>query len=339
MRRLTFVATLTIWLLLASCISADGESALLQKSATAMASQSFSYTVTDCPLCPPPVITEYAPPDRIKLSNSKGHDDWPYYLIVGDRWLFSAGGKRWLEGQDYKFPFMLLSDPRVLLRTADGPRTDGTEDVSGVLHHVVRADLDAERFTSEELPPQALPDTPEGDQARAFYKDFVAGSEVRFWINAESYTVTKMEIDYPPLPEDEDGDDPQPAAITFDYETAMGVPEDPESMPYDEAEEVGRVAASRTAPLQRAIADYKTLHGTYPPSLDPETLSDVLPPSRWPVNPFSGKPVEESADSPGDFHYVSKNEGQDYELSLFDWDSTYSYIDTVRFGHPEDQAY
>ncbi|MDP2675677.1 MAG: hypothetical protein Q8Q00_12370 [Dehalococcoidia bacterium] len=231
---------------------------------------------------------------------------------------------------------MLLSDPRVLLRTADGPRTDGTEDVSGVLHHVVRADVDAERFISEELPAQALPDTPEGDEARAYYKDFVAGSEVRFWINAESYTVTKMAIDYAPLPEDEDGDDAQPAAITFDYETAVDVPEDPESMPQEQADQLRHIAESRTGALQRAVPAYKSLHGTYPPSLDPETLRDVLPPSQWPVNPFNGEPVKESVDSPGDFHYVPKNEGRDFELSLFGWDSKYSYTDTVRFGHPED---
>jgi hypothetical protein len=337
MRTVTIIGLLAYCAALVACGGSNGVDVrdLLRRSAEVMQSESFSFSATGA-LSPPPIVWEYAPPDRIKLSNPQGHDDWPYYLVVGDQWMFSQEGERWLDGNDYNFPFMLLSDPRVLLRTADGPRTDGTEDVSGVLHHVVRADVDAERFIGEELPPQALPDTPEGDQARAFYKDFVASSEVRFWINAESYTVTKMEIDYPPLPEDEDGDDPQPAAITFNYKTAVDVPEDPESMPQEEAQRLRREAQTRTAPLQQAISDYKELYGTYPPSLDPETLSEVLPPSQWPVNAFTGEPVKESVDSPGDFHYVPKNEGRDFELSLFDWDSTYSYTDTVRFGHPED---
>ena len=107
-------------------------------------------------------------------------------------------------------------------------------------------------------------------------------------------------------------------------------------MTYEEAQEFRRLAESRTPALLEAIVNYRKLQGVYPPNLDPETLRDVLPPSRWPINPFADEPIKESEDSPGDFHYVVKNEGQDFELSLFGWDSTYSYRDTVRFRHPED---
>ncbi|MDP2675676.1 MAG: hypothetical protein Q8Q00_12365 [Dehalococcoidia bacterium] len=96
MRTVAFAGLLTCCAALIACGRSAGEdvSALLQSSAEAMASQSFSFTVTDCALCPPPIVTEYAAPDGIKLSHSKGHDDWPYYLIAGDRWMFSSEGKR-----------------------------------------------------------------------------------------------------------------------------------------------------------------------------------------------------------------------------------------------------
>ncbi len=338
MRNLTLVALLVGPLMLLSCGGSTDAAGLVEKSAEAMATESFSFSASGA-LSPPAIVLEYAPPDRIKLSNAQGHDDWPYYLIVGDRWMFSMEGKRWLEGNDYKFPFMLLGDPRVVLRIANDPRTDGTEQIDGAVHHVVRAGLDAERFISDVLSPEIL-DVPEGEETRALYEEFVDGTKVRLWIHRKSFIVTRLEIDYPPLPDEgadaERAEDPPPGIITFDYETPVDVPENPESMPQEEAERLRREAQTRTAPLQRAIADYKDLHGTYPPSLDPETLGEVLDASQWPINAFTGDPVKESMDSPGDFHYVVKNDGRDFELSLFDWDARYSYTDTVRFGHPED---
>jgi hypothetical protein len=60
-----------------------GPNDLLAQSREAMASASFSFVVNDCPTCPPPVIAEYAPPDRFKLSGNKRREEWPYYLVLG----------------------------------------------------------------------------------------------------------------------------------------------------------------------------------------------------------------------------------------------------------------
>lgn len=327
-----------------SCGGADGgvqdASALLERAAEAMTSASFSYTDTECPLCQPtPTVSEYAPPDRIKLSHPKGHDDWPYYLIVGDQWYVSQAGIRWLtESADSAHIGMLLLDPRVLLRTAKDADVEGDDVIDGRRHHVVRAGLDIDRFLAEILPAEVSEEA-RSEESREFYDTYYGALRLRFWIDERTHVLSQVELDLPPLSDDdiaEGGEDHEPFTIRFDYEALVDVPAAPESMTYEEAQEFRRLAESRTPALLEAIVNYRKLQGVYPPNLDPETLRDVLPPSRWPINPFADEPIKESEDSPGDFHYVVKNQGQDFELSLFGWDSTYSYRDTVRFGHPED---
>ena len=339
------VSVVPLFLLVAVAVSCSGEddeidaSSLLENATEAITSASFSHTVTDCTLCPPPIVTEYAPPDRIKLSHPKGHDDWPYNLIVGDQWYVSQAGIRWLtESATFSHIGMLLFDPRVLLRIAKDADVEGDDVIDGRRHHVVRAGLDIDRFLAEILPAEA-PEEARSEESREFYDTYYGALRLRFWIDEQTILVTQMEIDVATLPsgdQEEQMGDPEPAIIRFDYDSPVDVPEDPESMTYEEAQEFRRLAESRTPALLEAIVNYRKLQGVYPPSLDPETLRDVLPPSRWPINPFADEPIKESEDSPGDFHYVVKNEGQDFELSLYGWDSTYSYRDTVRFGHPED---
>ena len=313
--------------------------ALIEKARQAMASASFSHAVTDCPLCPPPIVTEYASPDRIKLSNPKGHDDWPYYLIVGDQWLVSHAGIRWLsESISYHHPLMLLSDPRVLLRIAADPEVEGDDVIDGQRNRVVRAGVDIDRFLTDILPAD-VPEEMRGGEAQEFYDSSYGKAVVRLWIDEQTYLVSQIEFDLPRLPKDdeESGDeDPEPVVVRYDFETPVDVPEEPESMPYEEADRLRREADRRSQPVVEAIGAFRGLNGLYPPSLDPETLKEVLPPAQWPVNPFTDEPMKQSEDSPGDFNYKVKNSGDDFELSLFGWDATYSYRDTVRFGHPED---
>jgi hypothetical protein len=233
---------------------------------------------------------------------------------------------------------MLLTDPRVLLRIARDADVEGDDVIDGRRHNIVRAGLDIDRFLAEILPAEA-PEEARSEESRELYSTIYGALRLRFWIDERTHVLSQVEFDLPPLPDDDIADgreDPEPFILRFDYEDPVDVPEDPESMSNEEAERLRRVAQSRTPPLLEAIVNYRKFQGVYPPSLDPETLRDVLPPSRWPINPFADEPIKESEDSPGDFHYVVKNEGQDFELSLFGWDSTYSYRDTVRFGHPED---
>ncbi|OGO48418.1 MAG: hypothetical protein A2W34_00460 [Chloroflexi bacterium RBG_16_64_32] len=307
-----------------------------------MASASFSHAVTECHLCPPPIVTEYAPADRIKLSNSKGHDDWPYYLIVGDQWLVSHAGSRWLsESADHNHPFMVLGDPRVLLRIATDPEVEESEEMDGRSNHVVRAGTDSDRLLSEVWPAEQRPAGTEGEQPLHYFREMTDGLKVRFWIDARDFTITQMELDYSLLPadnEEEPPEDPEPYVIQIDYETPVDVPEEPEAMPYQEADRLRREAGRRIQPLLDSIAQYRSLNGLYPPSLDPETLSDVLPATLWPVNPFTDEPMRQAEDSPGDFYYEVKNAGSDYVASFYGWDATYSYIDTIRFGRPDEMT-
>ncbi len=344
------LAIASVFLLAAASVSCGGAdsgvqdaSALLERAEEAMTSASFSYTDTECPLCQPtPTVTEYAPPDRIKLSHPKGHDDWPFYLIAGDQWFVSQDGDRWLtESADYKHPFILLFDPRLLLALPVDPVVEKDEVIDGMRNHVVRAEVDADHFLSELGPAEEQLSEAEGEQAREFYRGYADGLAIRFWIDEQSFLVTQIEIDVAPLPSGDQEDqmeDPEPAVIRFDFDAPVDVPGDPESIQYEEAQRLRREAESRTRPLVQAIVEYKKVHGVYPPRLDPETLKDFLPTPQWPINPFTGEPVRQAEDSPGDFDYKVKNSGRDYELSLFGWDSRYSYADTARFGHTEEYS-
>jgi hypothetical protein len=330
-------AVLSLVAVAASCSgggSGDG-AALIEKARQAMASASFSHSVTDCHLCPPPIVTEYAPPDRIKLSDPKGHDDWPYYLIAGDQWLVSHRGSRWLsEGISYHHPSMLLSDPRVLLRIAAEPEIEGDDVIDGEGNQVLRMGVDLDRFFTDILPAD-VPEEMRGGEAREFYDTHYGALIVRLWIDEQTYLVSQMEFDLPRLPADDEGqsgDDPEPYAVSFDYDTPIDVPEEPESMPYEEADQLRREADRRIEPLLDAIDLYRSLNGVYPASLDPETLKDVLLPAEWPVNPFSNEPMKQSDDSPGDFDYRVKNSGNDYEATFFGWDSAYLFRDTAPSG-------
>ncbi len=336
-------AVLSLAAVAASCSGGgSGEgAALIQKARQAMARASFSHAVTDCPLCPPPTVTEYAPPDRIKLSDPKGHDDWPYYLIVGDQWLVSHSGSRWLsESVDYHHPLMLLSDPRVLLRVAADPEIEKDDVTHGQHSHVVRMGVDLDRFMTDILPADA-PEEVRGGDAQEFYDSYYGEAIVRLWIDEQTHLVSQIQFDLPRLPDDEgqSTEDPEPYAISFDYDTAVDVPDEPESMPYGEANRVSREASTRSQPLVEAIADFRETHGLYPPSLDPVTLEDFVSRDQWPINPFTGEPMRQAADSPGDFDYRVKNGGNDFEASFFGWDSRVRFMDTVRFGHPEDYAH
>lgn len=329
-----------------SCGAGDGSSAaaILSRSSEVMATRSFSHTVSECPLCPPPIVTEYAPPNRIKLSHSKGHDDWPYYLIVGDQWLFSMKGTRWLAGDDYKFPFMLLSDPRVLLRIGREPEAETDDMIDGQRYHVVRSRLDSDRFLAQVLPASVLPTGAQREEALRFFSQYVEGSVVRFWIAEGTMLVLQIEVDYPPLKGgDEEGNEPQdppPFVTRFDYGTPVDVPEEPESMPHGEGERLRFDAQAGAGVIRRAAERYKDSRGVYPPRLEIGTLSEFLDPHEtvlnqrtrqpirmtsegWPLNPFSDQPMEQVAsDSPGDFYYEVTEGGQNYRLCLYGWDGT-----------------
>jgi hypothetical protein len=240
------LAIASVFLLAAASVSCGGTdggvqdaSALLERAAQAMTSASFSYTDTECSLCQPtPTVSEYAPPDRIKLSHPKGHDDWPYYLIVGDEWFVSQDGDRWITGAiDHIHPFLLLFDPRLLLALAVDPVVGKDEVIDGIGNHVIRVEVDADHFLSELGPAEEQLSGAEGEQAREYYRGYADGLAIRFWIDEQTFLVTQMELHLAALPssdQEDQMDDPEPAVIRFDYDSPVDVPTEPEGISYEE---------------------------------------------------------------------------------------------------------
>lgn len=246
----SILGIIVLSLLAAAAVSCSGEgndtdaATRLANAADAMTRISFSVTDTECPLCQPtPTVSEYAPPDRIKLSHAKGHDAWRYYLIDGDQWLVSENAELWLTGAtDVAHAFLLLSDPRVLISIAKDPAVDGEEVLDGSRNHIVRAGVDGNRFVSEVLseawPIEQLSEG-ESQQARETYTEIASGLKIRLWIDGETALVSRLELDYSPLPSgdglvDVDREDPEPQSVLFDYESPVDVPLEPEIMSYEE---------------------------------------------------------------------------------------------------------
>jgi hypothetical protein len=291
--------------------------ALIAATADAMAEASFSYRVTNCPLCPPPVVTEYAPPDRLMLSNSKGHDDWQYYLWTDGQGYFSSTGKRWLEGDGaQRLAFVLLSDPRFLLSVTTEASVQGSEKIDGRDASVLATNLDFDEYL------QKLPAVLRFPELEAEFRRRFDGASIRFWIDNLDHRVLQLEFRPPNV---------DAGAIRFDYDTPVTLTDSVESMPMRRADELRREAERNVAPLIVAIRAYRDRAGLYPPSLDPAVLADLTP-VPWPTNPFSGNPMRQEAEGAYEFEYQVKNDGRHMELRLWAWDSPYASFDSVRSG-------
>ncbi len=297
---------------------------ILSAASEAMAMESFSHTISDCPLCPPPIVTEYAPPDAVKRSNSKGHDDWPYNLILDGKGYVSSAGQRWRSGEGaLSFTGMLISDPRTLLPVAKNARIETADTVAGRRATVIAAELDFDKYVVRLPPAIEHPD-------EAFLREWLGAARLRFWIDRENHRVLQTELT------SANANFPS-SVFTFDYATPVAIPATVESMHVEDAARLGFEAEMAGQTLLTAVADYRETYGTYPRMLDITTLSGVIAPGEWPINPFSGQPVRQSPDTPGDFDYRLINGGQDIQFSIYGWDDGQLHYDTARFG-PLDRA-
>ncbi len=305
------------------CDSQSEAEALLAASSEAMAKLSFVSEDSGCPTCPPPTLFEYAPPDAVKLTASKGHDDWPFYLYVDRKTYFSTAGARWLtgKGEADRMAFILIQDPRAALATARSPRLGGVETIDGRAATIVVADFDLKRHLGRLPEELRLPDLG-ADVASLF-----AGTTVRFWIDREDERVIQMEFAG------------QGEATTvlqrFDYSRRPTIGKPTSTMDVEDV----RALMEKAEPglgrrLLSAIGEYRRLNGVYPPRLDQATISDVLPQNEWPTNVFSKAPIGDSAE-PGDFTYRTDANGSEFEFTLHGWDGGQLYYDSARFGHPE----
>lgn len=311
-----------------SCSDGRGSEAekIVAQASEAMASRSFS--VTTCLSCDPPTTMDYAPPDRIALSHSDGHDAWEFNLIVGDRRYHSSRGERWLEGVALEHIFMPLGDPRVLLRYAGEPALEKEETLNGLEHYVIAAGVNHAQLAVEFWREPAALLGVDDEQALNDFEDLISGLRVRFWINQDTFVVSQMEVDYPPFPPGEDepsGDsieDPPPVVVSFDFDAIVEVPTDPVSLP---AEEVGRLndeLKELFKVIRRALAAYEEELGANPPRADQHVLSDFLD-APWPINPYTDELMVQSvAYSPGDFCYEPGPPGERYRFGMYGWDNS-----------------
>jgi hypothetical protein len=299
----------------------DVASDLLADARRVMGAGTFISIVDDCPTCPPPIIWEFAPPDRIMLRNAKGHDDWPFALFSDGKAFFSQEGRRWREGVSAQAYAMLLADPRFLLDVTHTPRLGGVEELENGETTVVVTEFDFDLFLGR-LPPSL---EPEDEEDFAEMREVFQGAVIRFWVDNANRRV--RQLDWRFLDVTLEG-----ASYAFEFTSSVGIPDEIVSMAAAEALRLGQETEPAGRRLLLAIGAYFERHGVYPPELDAATLSDVLSPDEWPRNVFTGEPMRNADDSPGDFRYMTKADGAHCEITLHGWDGAQMYYDSQRFG-------
>jgi hypothetical protein len=319
---LAVLASAVVYLILGRDNGNRDAQALLEASQVVMAAMSFSHTLNDCPTCPPPVVTEYASPDRIRLSNSKGHDDWTYVMYIGQKPYVSQEGLRWREGLSGQAIGIMLNDPRFLFQVVRSARIGGSEAIQGRSAAIVGARFDFDLYL-EALPPAMLPPDP----ATTFgaFRELFDGAVVRFWIDKKDHRVLQLEWS-------SSGGEGEARLLVFDYAREVRLPDAFASMPAEAAFDLSRETEPHGERLLAAVRDYYARYRAYPPNIDAVTLAEFLPASEWPANVFSGQPMRNATDSPGDFLYLLKNNGSDIEFTLHGWDGAQMFTDTERFG-------
>ena len=297
---------------------------MVTRAKQAMASRSFS--TTSCPSCDPPTTVEYAPPDRIKLSHSPGHDAWKFNLIVGDRWFYSGRDERWREGVSLEHAFMPLGDPRVLFRYASEPELQKDETLNGVEHYVIAMRVDAAQLVNEVLREKIASQSAEHEESLRSIEQLIGGLGLRFWIDQKTFIVSQMELDYPPFPDEsgKEGSDPPPDIFRFDFEARIEVTADPVSLPAEEVRRLDDEVKERVTVIRSALEAYIKDLSAQPSRVDQDVLSAFLN-SPWPINPYTNQTmVQSAAYSPGDFCYEPGLAGERYRFGVYGWDNSLS---------------
>ncbi len=281
---------------------------LLTLSSQAMANETFVYRDDD-----DLISIEYAPPRSILQWSSPRTDNFRHLLVLDGEAYVSSFGERWLAVDAPYIATLLVSDPRVQLELTTEGRFEADERVAGHETFVVAAEVDVDAFIDQLWPP---------DDSGSSAGGFLDGMEVRFWIDQRDHLVRRLEWTRP-------GSDP--AQLEFDYEASVDIPGAVESMPEADARDLSQQGESTGTLLLEAIGRYREQHDQPPPSLDPATLSDVLSGAAWPINPFTDSPIQQSS-VPGDFNYLLKDSGAEFELTVHGWDGVTLFYDSERVG-------
>jgi len=147
-----------------------------------------------------------------------------------------------------------------------------------------------------------------------------AAGDVRFWIDPETFLVSKMEVGWA------GGEERivQMGEVAFvDYgKTELPKPEP--AMLDEEADVLFGTIQVRWRPLAEALEAYAAAHGgLYPDEVTATALQDALESEGldWPDNAFTGEPMQESLDrNPGDFYYQPSPDRRDYCAEVYPWE-------------------
>lgn len=316
MRLLEILAfsTAAILVLAASCGGKGEEpeslsaSELVTRAYEAMTQESFALSVPPEPPVPqlgqPPYSIRFGAPD-VLLMTGRGYEYPARLLLVGSEVYISRSGRQWVYEPDRPNLqlFRLWYDPRELLRMATDIRDEGMEALDGRPHRVVTGRSDVADFLEK------YPKYPDQESARSDAPD-----EVRFWIDPETFLVSKMER-APRVDSMEE--------LVFINYGEVELPKPEPSMPYEEADALFNEVQRRWHPLAKALEAYARSHdGLYPDELTPNVLQEALESEglAWPDNPLSGEPMQDSLEqNPGDFHYQPSPDRLQYCAEVYPW--------------------
>ncbi|HEV8716639.1 MAG TPA: hypothetical protein VGX03_27955 [Candidatus Binatia bacterium] len=251
----------------------------------------------------------------MRLVGLGGREFPPYLLLLEQRIWVSQDNIHWIEIPEAwidVIPIMvLLQDPRVVLQYALNPQEvsldllerEGEEVPEQA--RVIEVRLDGKRFLEKYFhPPQFNPISDVESFLREYY--------IWLWIESATGRVVRMTL----------FGSSGPTRLAFTYDEPFHLEPPQEVLPFREAEALNRMTEDHLGVLARLIEGYRQKHGRCPETLMPETAREVLEVEQftWPINPFTGKLMKEAKQSPGDYTYEFKADGQGCDLSGYGWD-------------------
>lgn len=110
--------------------------------------------------------------------------------------------------------------------------------------------------------------------------------------------------------------------LTFTYDTPVYLEVPQEALPSWKAKALNEMTESGLQVLGQLVRGYQQKHGRFPETLTPETTQEILEAEKltWPTNPFTGRPMEEAKQRPGDYTYETTADGKECHLSGYGWD-------------------
>ncbi|MDY6911287.1 MAG: hypothetical protein SVM79_02880 [Chloroflexota bacterium] len=145
---------------------------------------------------------------------------------------------------------------------------------------------------------------------------------IKAWIDEETLLPARIVVMVEPLPDaSSPGRENVEYTIDITYDETITIERPEDAMHVNKAYLLRQISEQRSRVLTEILQVCREAEGRFPEKLGPEIVRDVMQTNslEWPVNPFTGAPMKEASDSPGDYHYASTVDGSDYELTVYGW--------------------